>query len=109
MQITSVLVHSLDAAEYSKRCSRSRAFTQDKVNPEASRAGGFASGEERLGVQATLTHCRPLEAHLSRPSVSRARNNSSGLLVLKTEYRSYFHRGITKALRIIGNKCNTKS
>ena len=66
MQISSVLVHSLDAAEYSKRCSRSRAFTQDQSNPKALRAGGFASGEKRLGVQATLTHCRPLEAHLSR-------------------------------------------
>jgi hypothetical protein len=66
MQITSVLVHSLDAAESSKRCSRSRAFTQDQSNLKALRAGGFASGEKRLGVQATLTHCRPLEAHLSR-------------------------------------------
>jgi len=27
--------------------------------------GRFASEKERLGVQATLTHCRPLEAHLS--------------------------------------------
>jgi hypothetical protein len=26
----------------------------------------FDSGKERLGVQPTLTHCHPLEAHLSR-------------------------------------------
>ncbi len=29
-------------------------------------SGEFALGEERLDVQATLTHCRPLEAHLPR-------------------------------------------
>jgi hypothetical protein len=28
--------------------------------------GGSASEKYRLGVQATLTRCRPLEAHLSR-------------------------------------------
>lgn len=43
-----------------------RGETPGHGNPKALRAGGFASGEKRLGVQATLTHCRPLEAHLSR-------------------------------------------
>jgi hypothetical protein len=30
MRIAGVLAHSLDAAEYSKRCRRSHAFTQDR-------------------------------------------------------------------------------
>src|SRR5215204_2014950 len=35
-----------------------------RVNPKVLRVGGFASEKERLSVQATLTNCRPLEAHL---------------------------------------------
>ncbi len=43
-----------------------RAFAQDHSEPKVLLEEGFASEKERLGVQATLTHCRPLEAHLSR-------------------------------------------
>ena len=59
------LCEELLKAENSKRCFGSRAFTKIKVNAKVLRAGGFASREKRLGVQATLTRCRPLEAHLS--------------------------------------------
>jgi len=36
------------------------------VNPKVLLAEGFAFGKERLDVYATLSHRRPLEAHLSR-------------------------------------------
>jgi hypothetical protein len=66
MQTSRVLALSFDTAEHSNAVVGVAPSHRIRVNPKVLRAGGFASEKERLGVQTTLTHCRPLEAHLSR-------------------------------------------